>query len=55
MSQELQLGKYKFYPYEFDNRKTPTLEEIVELWEKIRKKKARPKKSVSCAKRRARE
>lgn len=52
---ELIVGRYKFYPYEFDKRETPTLEELVERLEKIRKKKARPKKSVSCAKRRTRE
>ncbi|MBX3288664.1 MAG: hypothetical protein KF855_04900 [Acidobacteria bacterium] len=26
---ELQLGKYEFYPYEFDKEKTQDLEEIV--------------------------
>jgi hypothetical protein len=31
---ELQLGKYKFYPYEFDKKETPTLEELVEGWGK---------------------
>lgn len=31
MSQELQLGKYEFYPYEFDKDKTPTLEDLKKL------------------------
>ena len=27
---ELQLGKYEFYPYEFDGSEPPTLEELME-------------------------
>jgi len=43
MSQELQLGKYEFYPYEFDKSDTPTLEELVEL---LSKRKAKTRKDV---------
>lgn len=43
MSQELQLGKYEFYPYEFDKSKTPTLDDLREL---LRKAKARRQKDV---------
>lgn len=52
---ELIVGKYKFYPYEFDKKETQTLGELVERWKKIKAKKARPKKSASRAKRRGRE
>ena len=32
MSQELQLGKYEFYPYEFDeDGEVPSLEELLEF------------------------
>ena len=38
MSQELQLGRYEFYPYtDEDFKNTPSLEELVEL---LRKEKA---------------
>lgn len=40
---ELQLGKYEFYPYEFDKSKTPTLEDLKEL---LRKAKAKSEKDV---------
>ena len=30
---EFQLGKYEFYPYEFDKSEPPTLEE---LWRRLR-------------------
>lgn len=48
---ELIVGKYKFYPYEFDKREPLTLDELVERREKIKAKKERPKKSASRAKR----
>ena len=36
MNQELQLGKYEFYPYEFDeDRETPSLEELLEQYRKM--------------------
>ena len=36
MSQELQLGKYEFYLYEFDeDRETPSLEELLEQYRKM--------------------
>jgi hypothetical protein len=38
MSQELQLGKYEFYPYEFDKSKTLTLEDLKELRKKAKSK-----------------
>lgn len=40
---ELQLGKYEFYPYEFDASTTPTLEELCEM---LRKAKAETGKDV---------
>ncbi len=43
MSQELQLGKYEFYPYEFDAGQAPTLEELREM---LRKAKATSEKDV---------
>lgn len=43
MSQELQLGKYEFYPYEFDKSEALTIEEPKEL---LRKAKARREKEV---------
>jgi hypothetical protein len=44
MSQELQLGKYEFYPHPKELREPPpTLEELVEL---LQKAKARSKKDV---------
>lgn len=44
MSQELQLGKYEFYPYPKEFREPPpTLDELVEL---LRKAKARSAKHV---------
>ncbi len=44
MSQELQLGKYEFYPYPEEFRDPPpTLEELVEL---LRKAKAGSEKDV---------
>jgi hypothetical protein len=39
MSQELKLGKYEFYPYEFDADKTPTLDELKEFLRKASSKK----------------
>jgi hypothetical protein len=39
----LQLGKYEFYPYEFDKCETLTLEDLKEL---LRKAKARREKDV---------
>ena len=33
---ELQLGKYEFYPYEFDKSETPTLQELMECLEKAK-------------------
>jgi len=55
MSQELQLGKYEFYPYEFDKSETHSLEDLTAL---LKKAKARKKKGVktpapSVSKRRA--
>jgi hypothetical protein len=46
MSQELQLGRYEFYPYEFDEDKTPTLEDLKKLQKKAKanKRKSSPKK-----------
>ena len=36
MNQELQLGKYEFYPYEFDeDRETPSLEALLEQYRKM--------------------
>ena len=36
MNQELRLGKYEFYPYEFDeDREVPSLEELLERYWKI--------------------
>jgi len=43
MSQELQLGKYEFYPYGFDKSDTLSLEDLKEL---LRKAKARREKDV---------
>ncbi|MEQ1606358.1 MAG: hypothetical protein ABL999_15965 [Pyrinomonadaceae bacterium] len=40
---ELQLGKYEFYPYEFDKSKTLTLEELKDL---LRMAKAVSEKDV---------
>jgi len=40
---ELQLGKYEFYPYEFDASTGPTLEELREM---LRKAKAKTGKDV---------
>lgn len=53
MSQELQLGKYEFYPYEFDKSKTPTLEELKDLLRKAiaDNKKAADPRSRRVAKR----
>ena len=51
MTQELQLGKYEFYPYEFDRDKTPTLEDLKKLLKKAelrsRKKSKTTKKKES--------
>lgn len=47
MSQELQLGKYEFYPYEFDKSKTPTLEELEELLRRFRAKHKKDVKTLS--------
>lgn len=44
MSQEVQLGKYEFYPCEFDNSTTLTLEELKDL---LRKARADNKKAVN--------
>lgn len=56
MSQELQLGKYEFYPYELDKSKTPTLEELKTLLRKARadKKRTPSQPSTAGAKRRPR-
>ena len=36
MNQELQLGKYEFYPYEFDeDKEVPSLEELLEQYRKM--------------------
>ena len=36
MNQELQLGKYEFYPYEFDeDREVPSLEELLERFRRM--------------------
>ena len=43
MSQELQLGKYEFYPYEFDKSETSTLDELRKM---LRKAKAKNGKDV---------
>ncbi len=40
---ELQLGKYEFYPYEFDAGHAPTLEELREM---LRRAKAKSEKDV---------
>lgn len=32
----MQIGKYEFYPYEFDNDKTATLEDLEKLLKKVR-------------------
>ena len=40
---ELQLGKYEFYPYEFERSETPTLEELMEWLEKA---KSRSRKDI---------
>ena len=52
MSQELQLGKYEFYPYEFDKDKTPTLEDLKKLLKKAKanRRKPSPKKRGDTAK-----
>ena len=42
-SQELQLGKYEFYPYESELSTEPTLEELREM---LRKAKAKTEKNV---------
>ena len=43
ISLEVQLGKYEFYPYEFDAGQAPTLEELREM---LRKAKAKTGKDV---------
>jgi len=43
MSQELQLGKYEFHPYEFDAGQALTMEELSEM---LRKAKAKSEKDV---------
>jgi hypothetical protein len=45
MSQELKLGKYEFYPYEFDGNKTPTLDEMKELLRKASSKREKDVKT----------
>lgn len=55
MSQELQLGKYEFYPYEFDKEKAVTLDELLERLEKRKTKRVSPKRSATRRKRRAKE
>ena len=36
MNQELQLGKYEFYPYGFDeDKEIPSLEELLERYRKM--------------------
>ena len=36
MNQELQLGKYEFYPYGFDeDKEIPSLEELLEQYRKM--------------------
>ncbi|CAN5566558.1 hypothetical protein BH18ACI3_BH18ACI3_11410 [soil metagenome] len=41
---ELVIGKYKFYPYDFDASTTPTLEELREMLR--RRAEARSEKDV---------
>ncbi len=43
MSQQLVVGKYKFYPYERDRERTVTVEELEEL---LKKTKAGIEKTV---------
>ncbi len=40
---ELQLGKYEFYPYEFDAERAPTLDQLLEM---LGKAKARTGKDA---------
>jgi hypothetical protein len=47
MSRELPLGKYEFYPFEFDKEKTSTLEELQELLRKAKAKTAKDVKTLS--------
>lgn len=49
MSQELQLGKYEFYPYEFDENNVQTLEELLE---RLERKKATNRKSAAVLRKR---
>jgi len=49
MTQELQLGKYEFYPYEFDKDKIPTLEDLKKL---LKEAKSRSRKALKAAKKR---
>ena len=41
---EIQLGKYEFYPYEFDKSETPTLEDLKKLLKKIKAEKRKSSK-----------
>lgn len=50
MSQQLVVGKYKFYPYERDRERTVTLGELEEL---LKKAKASKGKSRSKSRRKA--
>ena len=45
MSQELQLGKYEFYPYEFDKDKTSALEDLKKLLKKAKAYWRRPSRT----------
>ncbi len=39
MSHELELGRYEFFPYEFDESKTHSLEDLKKLLGKLKAKK----------------
>lgn len=45
MSQELQLGKYTFYPHEFDKSETPTLDDLKNLLKKRKNEKRKSSRS----------
>lgn len=47
MSQELELGKYEFYPYEFDEGQAPTLDELREMLRTAKAKTGKDAKTPS--------
>lgn len=47
MSQQLVVGKYKFYPYEIDKGRTPTSDDLKELLGKLTAKNEKDVKTPS--------